>query len=209
MEENVKNEILKVSVKNDRCEITFKESFTEANYSNEVSKKCSQIVHADLKAAIERLKVHLVAVCEQPESGLVDFENIGNFDLTQLENYLVTGYSISGSDESSGVTITGQKLLKSGQVLNLNSPFIKFEDMEAYPFAGELYNDIQGCNWEVSEYLFSEKWGIKQQEFDFDTPGEAQDIQMTISDGSGKKGRKISMKKLKEMAEMHSMTGTD
>lgn len=207
--ENVKNEILKVSVKNDRCEITFKESFTEANYSNEVSKKCSQIVHADLKAALERLKMHLVVVCEQPEAGLIDFESIHQSTLEQFDNYIVTGYTIGGSDESAGVTIIGQKLLKSGSVLNLISPFIKFEDMEAYAFAGELFADIQGCNWEVSEYLFGEKWGIKQQEFDFDAPEEAQDIQMTISDGSGKKGRKVSMKKLKEMAEMHSMTGTD
>lgn len=207
MEENVKNEILKASVKNDRLEVTFKENFTEANYSNEVSKKCSQIVHTDLKAALERLKIHLVVVCEQKEAELVNFESIHEFNLEQFDNYIVTGYSIGGSDENAGVTIIGQKLLKSGSVLNLVSPFVKFQDMEAYDFAGELDADIQACNWEVEEYLFGEKWGLKQQEFDFDAP-EGAEIEMTISDGSGKKGKKISMKKLKEMADM-SMTGTD
>ena len=206
--ENVKNEILKASVKNDRLEVTFKENFTEANYSNEVAKKCSQIVHADLKAALERLKLHLVVICEQPEAGLINFESIHQFDMEQLDNYVVTGYTIGGSDESAGVTIIGQKLLKSGQVLNLIAPFTKFEDTDAYMFAGELYADIQACDWEVTEYLFGEKWGIKQQEFDFDVPDSIDNVEMTISDGSGKKGKKISMKKLKEMSEM-SMTGTD
>jgi len=195
--ENEKNEILKASVKNDRLEVTFKENFTEANYSNEVAKKCSQVVHADLRSALKRLKLHLVVVCEQPEAGLVDFESIHQFNLDQLDNYIVTGYTIGGSDESAGVTIIGQKLLKSGQVLNLIAPFTKFEYLDAYVFAGELYSDIQGCNYEVKEYLFGEKWGIKQTDFYFDVPENAQDIEMTISDGSGKKGKKVSMKKLK------------
>lgn len=204
--ENAKNEILKASVKNDRLEVTFKENFTEANYSNEVAKKCSQIVHSDLKAVLGKLKLHLVVVCEQPEAGLIDFESIHEFNMDQLDNYIVTGYTIGGNDESAGVTIIGQKLLMSGQVLNLISPFIKFEDTEAYIFAGELYADVQACNWEVTEYLFGEKWGLKQTEFDFDIPEEAEGIEVTISDKPGKKGRKVSMKKLSEMAQM---TGTD
>lgn len=206
--ENARNEILKASVKNDRLEVTFKENFTEANYSNEVSKKCSQIVHADLRAALDKLKLHQVVICEQPEAELINFESIHEFNFEQLENYIVTGYSIGGSDESAGVTIIGQKLLKSGSVLNMISPFIKFEDTDAYLFAGELSADIDACNWEVTEYLFGEKWGIKQQEFDFDTPESAQDVEVTISGDSGKKGRKVSLKKLAEMAEM-KMTGTD
>jgi hypothetical protein len=207
--DNVRNEIVKASVKNDRCEVTYKESFTEANYSNEVSKKCSQIVHVDMKKALDRLRLHLVMVCEQPEAVLVDFESIHQIDLEEFNNYVVTGYSIGGNDESAGVTIIGQKLLKSGSVLNLISPFIKFEDSDAYLFAGELYSDIQSCNYEVEEYLFAEKWGIKQQEFDFDVPEELQGAEVTVSDGSGKKGKKVNMKKLAEVAEMAGMTGTD
>ena len=203
--ESVKNQIVKASVKNDRCEVTYKESFTEANYSNEVSKKCSRIVRADMKKALTRLTLHLVMVCEQPEAVLVDYESIHQIDLEEFNNYVVTGYSIGGSDESAGVTIIGQKLLKSGSVLNLISPFIKFEDSDAYLFAGELYSDIASCNYEVEEYLFAEKWGIKQQEFDFDAP-EGADITVTVSDGSGKKGKKVNLEKLAEMA---SMTGTD
>ena len=196
--ENVRNEILKASVKNDRLEVTFKEEFTEANYSNEVSKKCSQIVHADLKAAFERLKMHMVVICEQPEAGLVDFETIHQFDIDQLDNYIVTGYTIGGNDESAGVTIIGQKLLKSGQVLNLIVPFTKFEDTENYAFAGELYADVQACNWEVTEYLFGEKWGIKQLEFDFDAPA---DVEITVTDAENGNSRKMGRKRKSETVE--------
>ncbi|MCW0484093.1 hypothetical protein [Gaoshiqia sediminis] len=197
--ENVRNEILKASVKHDRCEVTYKESFTEANFSNEVSKKCSQIVHVDLKNALDRLKIHLVILCEQPEAVLMD--NIYDFDLEELSNYVVTGYSIGGSDESAGVTIIGQKLLKSGQVLNINAPFTKFEDAEAYEFAGELYGDVQACNWEVSEYLFAEKWGLKQQEFDFDVPEELSGAEITMAAPSTGKTKKIGNLKKSKVVE--------
>lgn len=132
--------------------------------------------------------------------------------MEKFNNYVVTGYSIGGSDENAGVTIIGQKLLKSGSVLNMIGPFIKFEDFEAYAFAGELYADIYSCNYEVEQYLFKEKWGIKQQEFDFDVPEDLQGIDITVSDGPNKKGRKVSLKKLKELAEATEtvgMTGTE
>jgi len=187
--ENAKNEIIKASVKNDRCEVTYKETFKEANYSNEVSKKCEQIVHSDLRKSFDRLKLHLIYVCEQPEAVKIDSENLYELDLEQFSNYVVTGYSLGGSDENAGVTIIGQKLLQSGQVLNLISPFIKFEDIDSYQFAGELYADIKACSWEVSEYLFSEKWGIKQAEFDFDLP-DGVEMEVSIPQQPKKQGRK-------------------
>lgn len=168
MEENVKIEILKAAVKNDQLEVTYRESFTDENYSNEVSKKCSQIVHSDLKAAMDQLKAHLAVICEQPEASIVRAAGIYEFNTETLDNYVVRGYSAGGTDESAGVTIIGQKLLKTGMVLNINAPFTKFEDNEAYDFAGALAGDIEACDHEVKEYLFNEKWGIKQMEFDFE-----------------------------------------
>lgn len=172
--ENVRIEILKAAVKSDRLEVTYRESFSEENYSNEVSKKCSQIVHADLKAALEKLKPHLVMICEQPEAEEIQEAGIYDFNVEALDNYVVRGYSIGGTDESAGVTIIGQKLLKTGMVLNINAPFTKYENEEAYDYAGALAADIEACNYEVKEYLFNEKWGIKQQEFEFDIPEEAE-----------------------------------
>jgi hypothetical protein len=190
--ENVTNQIVKAAVKNDRCEVTFEENFTESNYSNNVTKKCSQIVHADLKKALDRLKIHMVIVCEQKEAeellselhrddsdeAMKYFEE---FDTERLANYLVTGFSIGGSDENQGVTLIGQKLLASGQVLNLISPFVKYEDNDGYEFAAELSSDIEAACYEVEQYLFGEKWGIKQAQIDFDSPGEIQQLQTLLS----------------------------
>lgn len=206
------NEIVKAAIKNDRCNVSLKEDSTTKNCGGKNTKECDQIVHADLRMALNRLVLHLIVVCEQPEAGQINDENIHALDLEQFNNYVVTGYSIGGSDENSGVTIIGQKLLKSGQVLNLISPFVKYEDLEAYPLAGELFNDVAGCNYEVEEYLFNGKWGIKQEEIDFDAPAES-DFSVTISGGSDKKGKKVSLNKLKELAESGEMavgmTGTN
>lgn len=165
---NVKTEIKKASIKDERCIVIWNEELTEQNIDNEVTKKSGSIVHADLVEAFDKLKAHLVCICEQPEAAEIDEIGIYDFEASKLENYVITGYTLSGTDENRGVSIVGQKLLKTGQVLNISAPFTKFEDDDIYEHGGDLLSTIQGCNYEVHEYLFKDKWGIKQQEFDFD-----------------------------------------
>jgi hypothetical protein len=167
--EVTKNEISKATIKNDRCNVIFKEN--TATDINTVNKDCSGIIHADLLASFNRMKVHLVMLCEQPEMSLISHATISDFDISQLDNYVITGYVIGGTDEHEGVTIIGQKLLKSGKVLNLIAPFTKYED--DYEFSEELGQDVQMCSYEVDQYLFHDKFGIKQQEFEFDKANEA------------------------------------
>ena len=63
------------------------------------------------------------------EATLVNVANPSDDDLNEkLKNIIVTGYSKGGNDESAGVSIQAQKLLKSGQILNLSVPFTKYED---------------------------------------------------------------------------------
>lgn len=202
MEES-KNTVEKATVKNERCEASYKEKFLDANYSNDVTKKCDQIVHADLKAAFQALVPFLVTITEQPEAKIFNAGNI-NADILpeditkEIAKYTVTGYSHGGSDESAGVTLIGIKCLKSGQVLNLIAPFTKFDngDADGYLFGAELDVAIQGCDWEVSEYLFNEKYGIKQETLDFDgdVPDEA------VTDGVEKKPKGKKGKGKKAMA---------
>lgn len=207
--ENVTNQIVKAAVKNDRCEVTFEENFTESNYTNTVTKKCSQIVHADLKKALDRLKIHMVVICEQKEANEV-LENFDEYNVENLSGYLVTGFSIGGSDENLGVTLIGQKLLKSGQVLNLIAPFTKYEDEDGYQFAAELSADIEAACYEVEQYLFAEKWGIKQAEIDFDspemnleefeTPVEMEGMKVSASIDGGETFQEVNMGKLRQLA---------
>lgn len=182
--ESAKNTIQKAKVKDSKLEVIYDEYFSEENYSNTIDKKCDQIIHKDLQASLDRLKPHLACICEMPERSRIT--NIYDLNPEDFSNYVVTGYSHGGSDESAGVTIIGQKLLKSGKVLNLVTPFIQFEDTDAYEYAGELYADIEACDSEVEEYLFNEKWGVKQLSLDFDEPENVSGI----TDKPKKRGRK-------------------
>ncbi len=180
--------IKKVSLKNEQLEahmeVTFNgrdEQDNDIETVDDVVRKSSQALHIDLDEAMKRLRIHLVVVCEQPEALHIDESNVYDFDVEEIENYEVTGYTISGSDENAGVVLTGKKLLKNGTVLNLNTPFTKFEDEENYKFGGSLSSDIEACNFEVEAH-FNGKWGIVQQSFDFDIPEEAeQEVEMSVA----------------------------
>lgn len=184
--EIIKTEIKKASIKDEsleaKMEVEFRGKDEQGNSVetiDDVTRKSPQVLHADLKEAFRRLRLHMVIVCEQPEAGDIEAEGIDNFSSDNLENYEVTGYTISGSDESEGVVLTGKKLLKSGMVLNINTPFTKYEDEENYAYGSDLSADILACNYEVKAHL-NGKWGIVQQEFNFDPPNEAETPEMKV-----------------------------
>lgn len=168
--------IEKVRLKSDQLTAEYTESYPEANYHNNVTKASQQFVHIDLKYAFSLFKAHVAAICEMPEAKKVNVSEPSDEDLNEtLKSYIITGYSKGGTDESAGVSIQAQKLLNSGQVLNLSVPFTKFEDEsgEGYPYGRELAEVVSRCDYEVDAYLFDDKWGIKQESFDFDTPAES------------------------------------
>lgn len=168
--------IEKVKLKSEQLTVDYTESYPEANYHNNVTKASQQFVHTDLKYALNLFKAHVAAICEMPEAKKVNVSEPSDEDLNEiLKSYIITGYSKGGMDESAGVSIQAQKLLNSGQVLNLSVPFTKFEDEsgDGYPYGGELAEVVSRCDYEVDAYLFDDKWGIKQESFDFDTPEES------------------------------------
>ena len=76
--------------------------------------------------------------------------------------------------------------------MNLAVPFTKFEDEsgEGYPFGENLREIINRCDYEVDAYLFEEKYGVKQESFDFDTPVESEITGLEESSAPKKRGRK-------------------
>ena len=154
--------------------VVYNERFTEANYTNKVTKNCDQIVHSELKEIFNHLKLHLVVLCEQPEAEKIyksSFTSPGFVET--LNNYFITGYANDSNDGVPGITIMGGKLLQSGKIVDLKI-FTPFGD-EEYKFSEELQIDAAACDAEVEAYLFEEKWGIKQERLDFDSdiPDEA------------------------------------
>jgi hypothetical protein len=170
-------EIKRVKVKNGQLTADYAEKYLDANFSNEITKSPEQYVHSDLKRTFSLLKPHVAAVCEMPEAGSVDVSNPSDEDLNEtLGKIIITGYSKGGSGDSKGVCIIAQRLLKTGQVLNITTPFTRFEDEtgDGYRYGGELRQVIDRCDYEVDAYLFEGKWGMKQFSIDFDNPdGEA------------------------------------
>ena len=78
--------------------------------------------------------------------------------------------------------------MRSGQVLNLSVPFTKFEgDDESYKYGGALQQAIERCDYEVDAYLFEDKFGIRQESFDFD---EVPESDIEVGEPKKKRGRK-------------------
>lgn len=135
--ETAKIDIKQAVIKKDRLNVVYNERFTEANYTNKVTKNCDQIVHSELKEIFNHLKLHLVVLCEQPEAEKIyksSFTSPG-FDET-LNNYFITGYANDSNDGVPGITIMGGKLLQSGKIVDLKI-FTPFGD-EEYKFSEEL-----------------------------------------------------------------------
>jgi hypothetical protein len=147
-----------------------KENTLEAVFKNEnedtVTIEGKNIIHKDMRAAFDDLIPHLAFLCEQKEADKK--ESLDELPDTVSTTFEVSGYSIGGSDDNEGTTLTGKRFLKSKKVLNLNAPFTMFNnENEEYPFAFELQQAIEACNYEVNQYLTAKKWAIVQQELPF------------------------------------------
>ena len=82
--------------------------------TNEVTKSCGNLVHDDLLNAFDKLKVHMVKLCDFKKSELINSDTIENFDLELLKEYEITGFSLGGHDENEGVTLIGSRKFLSG-----------------------------------------------------------------------------------------------
>jgi hypothetical protein len=139
-------------------EVEFEEKITTAEgetFTIEGTKKCTYSPHSDLYGRFDRLKIHLAALCEQvSEAELADQRE----DHPALGKLKVTGFAIGGENEHEGVTLIGRKGLANNRVLNLVSPFTKWEDEHnGYKWSYELGSIIQECQSEVEQYLDGKK----------------------------------------------------
>lgn len=155
-------EILKAKITKDN---TLVATYKDENGTTTVEGK--NLVTNDLKRAFSMLVSHMAFLCEQKETeNRLSLDELPDNIETILE---VTGYTVGGDGDSKGVTVTGKRFLKSSKVLNLNTPFTKFNDEnEQYDFQFELEQAVEQCDFEVREYLFNKKWKVVQQEFSFE-----------------------------------------
>lgn len=162
----------------------------------------ANIVHRDFKEAIKNLVPHLAMLTEQREAYDVSLgeleaqrETEGKSIFTRMS---VTSVAFSGNE----VTISGNRVLDRGDVMNLNAPKISTVDDDNYCYLSELSLDIDGLKYEAEQYVTERKWGLKQGELQFDEAGdpfadvEAGEVpQVSVEISTPKKRKKKGRKK--------------
>jgi N12 class adenine-specific DNA methylase len=127
-------------------------------------------IHDDLKEAFQNLIPHFAFICEEINDNVCrqainDMKKGVEYDLGMdpLYKYDVTGFTL-GKD-SEGVTISGNKSLESGKSININTPFVKWDDAD-YQFMAELIETVDLLKSEVYEYIEGKRAPIKHQTID-------------------------------------------
>lgn len=132
--------------------------------------------HIDLKKAFDGLKFHMAYLCKlAPVKELEDHYEKGEVHPVLFE-ILVTAFSLGGSGDHSGVTITGVRQLDNGKVMNVNTPFTKYQnEHEQYLYGVELEEHVRRCVEEVILYVDG-----KTAPFDPDSEAEQLSLFPTI-----------------------------
>lgn len=134
MNENVK--IKKAKIKDDLfLEVEYVETLP-FHSKKDTKLSCTVPIHDDLKTSFSKLHKHLAILCDE-----VKTPTKAKYAQEDYPEFTVRGFSIGGTDENEGITISGSKEGLYG-IVNLNTPFTKFESAD-YPFVSELGEDIQ------------------------------------------------------------------
>lgn len=186
---SISNSIRKAKLDRQGClTITYDKIITHESgpVVNKLTQNDGHRVHPDLMQSFKKLNPHLALICEQvrkagstlkknkvkisasvngnEEIDITDVFGIHPEDIMILQTIKLTGFSLNDGGE--GVTLIGQRKLASGMVLNLVSPFIKFDEHQDE----SLYPAIQDAISEVLQYLdgkYSEEVDENQLEMEF------------------------------------------
>lgn len=131
-----------------------------------VSKENKNVPNSTFREAMKKLTYHLLFLTE-----LVDVEKFSKFPDIAVENYRVTGVSLSGEGEKEGVIITGYKVLSNGKGFSFNTPLTRLEATD-YVFADNLKQHLAELITQASEYLAG-KYGVVQTEMFTEEPAAA------------------------------------
>jgi hypothetical protein len=174
------------------------------NDGNIVTVNGGNIVHKDLKAAMNALIPHLSLLTEQREAYQrtlkeLEADRIQNGN-SQSVFRLMTVDTVTLSDEEQNVTFSGCRILQNGMVIKVESPQVNASDTEHYQYVNELFLALDGLKYEAEAYWKEQKWGMKEGDLDFgaDDPFDgkvaAGDVpQADIKDAKHKKAKKVKV----------------
>jgi len=158
-------------------------------------RESDDICHPDLIQAFKDLDIHLATICEQ--GNFTDYED----DPKSLDIYHTTGFTIAGEGDHEGIVLTGQRKLAGNQVLNLNTPFVKFHpDHCHYTYIGSLREALHKAISEVDMYYHKTKLAPKvQMELSFEGSQDPLEEEHDDEAIAAKKTKQIARKLKKDL----------
>jgi hypothetical protein len=134
--------------------------------SGECPYKGRNIAHQDLIDAFRLLHPHFAILCDLKEVNNMTLHELEN-NLNKIDNIGVRSFSIGGSGDNEGVTLSGFKKI-GNKMINLNTPFTKFDDEnDPYTNMVELQHVINVIIEEVELYLDGKVAPDAQMSMDF------------------------------------------
>lgn len=181
------------------------------DYSDVVTLAGSNVVHRDLREAMEALVLHFALLTESREAGASTLKELEeDKDLRERVNKKLSVTGITMSDEGRAVSIEGTRILANGSIMKLVTPAVLIDDTESYIYCGELCLAVEQVEYEAELYLREGKWDIKEGElFGEDVPfnnvkaEKAEGVKVTVGDTSvvvPTKGRKKNKKEVEKCA---------
>lgn len=129
------------------------------------------VIHKDLKQAMNALIPHIALMTEQREA---EGKTLRQLEADRIQDgnsrsvfRLMTVDTITLSEEEKSVSLAGCRILQNGMVIKVESPQFNSADVESYDYCNELFLAIEAVTYEAKLYWQEAKWGIKEGDLDF------------------------------------------
>lgn len=131
----------------------------------------ANVVHKDLKDAMNALVPHLSIITEQREAYNRTLKEVQGDRITDdgiksvYKRFTVDTVTFSNNERK--VSLSGVRLLTTAGVVQLSTPQIDTEEDENYQYHDELAIDVEAVKYEAKEYIEQRKWGVKEASIEF------------------------------------------
>ena len=139
--------------------------------NNIVTVNGANIVHKDLKQAMNGLIPHIAMITEQRETQGRTLKQVEADRITDANSQsvykLMTVDTITINDDQTTVMLTGNRILQTTDVITINTPNIEVANKEKYKYGNELDLAVDAVKYEAKLYLDEQKWGVKEGDLQF------------------------------------------
>lgn len=155
----------------------------------------ANLVHKDLRHAMNALIPHLAIITEQREAMGRNLKQVQSDRITDEGDNSVYKRldvdTVTFSECEQVASISGCRILLSRGVIKLATPEVSLADNEQYQYNDDLSLDLDAVKYEAKAYIEEKKWGLKQAEIEFEDPFEGVKAdEAPVAEVPKKRGRK-------------------